>query len=115
MSYCRFWWNDSDVYVFASVYGGIECCGCKLEGDLTVNTPEEMIEHLMEHREAGHTVPEFALERLREEAGLPLQHPGRDWLKEQAEWCIRQDDSESVQAYGRMLLEAATPSPEATP
>ena len=28
MSYCRF--SDGDVYMYASIYGGIECCACRL-------------------------------------------------------------------------------------
>lgn len=28
MSYCRF--IEGDVYMYASVYGGIECCACRL-------------------------------------------------------------------------------------
>jgi len=34
---------------------------------LHFKTPEEALEHLLEHREAGHDVPETALERLRAE------------------------------------------------
>ena len=34
MSYCRFAWDGSDVYVFGSGDGVIECCGCSLKGDL---------------------------------------------------------------------------------
>jgi len=32
------------------------------------DTPQEMIEHLKLHTKAGHKVPEYALERLKEEA-----------------------------------------------
>jgi len=28
MSYCRF--SSGDVYLYPSIYGGIECCGCSL-------------------------------------------------------------------------------------
>ena len=34
---------------------------------LFFKTPEEALEHLLEHQEAGHEVPETALERLRAE------------------------------------------------
>lgn len=30
MSYARFGWNNSDVYVFAHVGGGFECCACSI-------------------------------------------------------------------------------------
>jgi hypothetical protein len=69
----------------------IECCGCILQERVWVDdpswpfkgylkavgeivehafdTPAEMIEHLERHRRAGHMVPEYAMERLREETG----------------------------------------------
>jgi len=74
MSYCRFAWDGSDVYVFPTNNGQedvIECCGCKLVGHewghFDCKTPEEMIAHLAEHRKAGHFVPFYAIERLWEE------------------------------------------------
>lgn len=63
MSYCRFAWYGSDVYVFESERG-IECCGCHLDGDFVCGTPEEMIVHLGRHRRVGEFVPLFAIERL---------------------------------------------------
>jgi len=63
MSYCRFAWDGSDVYVFPSGQG-IECCGCKLQQNYTAGTPEEMIAHLALHRRAGHYVPPEAINRL---------------------------------------------------
>ncbi len=65
MSYCRFAWDGSDVYVFESSYG-IECCGCALDG-CTTQEPEEMILHLAQHRRAGHFVPERAILALCED------------------------------------------------
>jgi hypothetical protein len=116
VSYCRFWWDDSDVYVYADVSGGITCCACGLAGSsVNVETPAEMLAHLLEHRAAGHTVPEHALEALREEAGLPLECPDRDWLSEQAAWMIAQPDSDGVREYGRMLLDFAAAEPPASP
>lgn len=66
MSYCRFGWDGSDVYVYGSVHGGIECCGCHLDegGSQNFETPEKMIEHLIVHRKAGDYVPEYAILRL---------------------------------------------------
>ena len=72
MSYCRFAWNGSDVYV----YGGSEglvCCGCHLFPDtfFTAQTPEDMIAHLAEHKKAGHFVPTYAIDRLWQEIEGP--------------------------------------------
>jgi hypothetical protein len=36
----------------------------------TTNSRQEMIDHLLKHREAGHLVPDYAIERLREEIEL---------------------------------------------
>ena len=78
MSYCRF--GEADVYVFASVGGGVECCGCPLQqreyveddgaffgfylksvGPVLRTTglnTDEIMEHLEQHRAAGHHVPD---------------------------------------------------------
>ncbi len=38
MSYCRF--IEGDVYMYASVHGGIECCACSLAGKIkTIFSP----------------------------------------------------------------------------
>lgn len=64
MSYCRFAWYGSDVYVYESDQG-FECCGCSLqERGVTTDTPEAMIAHLAEHKRAGDFVPPFAIESL---------------------------------------------------
>jgi hypothetical protein len=70
MSYVRFG-QDSDVYVFHSVYGGYECCGCHLNPDRGFNskTISGAIAHLQVHIAAGHKVPQRALIRLRYENG----------------------------------------------
>ena len=63
MSYCRFAWNGSDVYVILSAQG--YTCYCR--GDLPVTvteTPEEMIVHLAGHRRRGEFVPEYAITGL---------------------------------------------------
>lgn len=72
MSYARWGWDGSNVYVFDSARGGLECCACLLnepeapwrEGDpvfpdsfITVKV-DEMAGHLQRHRDAGHTVPD---------------------------------------------------------
>lgn len=64
MSYCRFAWGGSEVYVFESERG-IECCGCRFkDGDNTFEEPEDMIVHLAKHRRAGHFVPDEAIQGL---------------------------------------------------
>ena len=68
MSYCRF--SEGDVYMYPDSFGAIICCGCNLLRAITSSvfwTPEEALEHLEEHRKAGHTVPERAFNRLRKE------------------------------------------------
>lgn len=78
MSYCR-WGKDSDVYVYAtkgynSDHKRLEtlwvCQDCELKADrnsAVTTTATAMISHLLAHREAGHKVPEDAIERLRQE------------------------------------------------
>lgn len=58
MSFERF--LSSDVYVFEHVGGGIECCGCRLEGPgggvlwfFNASTPQKMIDHLRLHEAYG--------------------------------------------------------------
>ena len=91
MSYCR-WSDDSDVYLYAHVSGGWECCGCSM-GELVegrypkelckmldipdepfMNSPsihmttlQEVLDHLQAHRDAGHQVLERAFDRVRDE------------------------------------------------
>lgn len=102
MSYARFGWDGSDVYVFGSIApergeDAFCCCACSLNPTPPIEnegidppedatwleklrwhgplfpdstycaTEQEMIDHLLKHREAGHTVPQDALDRLAEE------------------------------------------------
>ncbi len=75
MSYARFGWDGSDVYVFEHTGGGIECCGCCLTdpaedtwfGSMNFKTPREALAHLEEHVAAGHCVPSDTFNRMREE------------------------------------------------
>ena len=69
MSYCRFS-DTSDVYVFHHVAGFFECCGCALpdvEFMFHTETASGMLEHLKAHQEADHLVPQYAIDRLKEE------------------------------------------------
>lgn len=69
MSYARFGWEDSDVYVFLAVEGHLECCSCPL-ANATQRFPStaKMIDHLDAHRAQGHTVPDSTYDGLRAEA-----------------------------------------------
>lgn len=69
MAYARWGCDGSDVYVFMDVTGGFTCCCCELVGENRSNfaTKGEMVEHLLKHREAGHVVPEYAIESIRNE------------------------------------------------
>jgi hypothetical protein len=114
VSYARFGWGDSDVYVFENADGHLECCACRLNGPVTEDeasvigfrfpdswfTPTagpaystaeplrklpprafaEMIDHLIEHEDAGHTVPEKAFSRLITEQteAIRLHGPGSE-------------------------------------
>jgi hypothetical protein len=72
VSYARFA-SDSDVYVYASTAGGIECCRCRLiadgheppRNDAVMVDEDEMIAHLEKHRRAGHRVPDYAFDQLK--------------------------------------------------
>jgi len=66
MSYCR-WSDESDVYLYAHVAGGWECCGCFLEEQTTMTTLQDVLDHLQAHRDAGHKVLESAFDRVRSE------------------------------------------------
>lgn len=58
MSYSRFD-NSSDVYVFMSIHGHLECCGCSVVGGtFYAYSTEQMCNHLDEHRNLGDSVPD---------------------------------------------------------
>jgi len=46
---------------------GEGCERCMLPGELVFYTRSEAIEHLLEHRKAGHEVPQYAIDRLQSE------------------------------------------------
>jgi hypothetical protein len=47
--------------------GGKGCEHCMMPDNTRLNTRSEMIAHLEEHKKAGDEVPEYAIERLKEE------------------------------------------------
>jgi hypothetical protein len=80
VSYCRFddgtnpfnfppdlYQGRSDAYIFHAVEGHWECCGCWLGKEWRYPTKEAMLVHIAEHRAAGHVIPEFVDEELRQE------------------------------------------------
>lgn len=66
MAYARL--GDCDVYVFLSVSGHLECCMCSLERYFQAKTIAGMFEHLRAHKEAGHDVPDWVFDGIREDA-----------------------------------------------
>lgn len=70
MAYCRMG-NDSDVYIYSSVRGGIVCCSCSLSdavwGDVKFELRSELIKHVEEHTKNGDAVPDGVIETLQEE------------------------------------------------
>ena len=64
MSYARFGWEGSNVYVYADVGGYLNCCACILGDDGRFYSTGEMLNHLVKHRMAGHTVPDSCIEEL---------------------------------------------------
>lgn len=83
MSWTRFA-SDSDVYVFENNGGYIECCGCRLvRPDPMVNTVEEMLQHLEQHRAAGHKVPDCCPYKPDEYAAV-----NADLAKGRAAWLL---------------------------
>lgn len=83
MSYARFAWDNSDVYIFATYDGTIECCGCHINdgASITRDGPEGMLDHVKSHREFGDTVPSYVDERLEWE----IAHPGEEYRTEVVE------------------------------
>lgn len=85
MSYARF--SEGDVYVIYSIDGTLDCVGCSLQERVWVDDPDMpifkgyerptepiiqthfdstqgMVDHLAQHRAAGHSVPEYLEEEL---------------------------------------------------
>lgn len=73
MSFARWGWLGSDVYVFFNVDHKYECCGCSIHAhknelhSFLCDTIDEMIIHLHEHRKRGDTVPQETFEELEDE------------------------------------------------
>jgi hypothetical protein len=73
MSYARWGWNSSDVYIYGGTSTGgnvLVCCGCD-DGDCP--TYGDMLRHISKHRAAGQHVPAYVDERLQAEIADPAQ------------------------------------------
>lgn len=57
MSYARFGQDGSDVYIFMSTGGWLECCWCSLGETFEASSTAEMLAHIDEHRSVGDFVP----------------------------------------------------------
>jgi len=60
MSYCRFGWDGSDLYMFEHV-GRFICCSACLFDDpwiVELHSLGDALEHVHKHRVAGHNVPD---------------------------------------------------------
>lgn len=75
MSYCR--WGSGDVYMFEAE-NCIVCCACNMDGkpgkifnsSITFANRQLALAHLYKHRKNGDCVPEYAVNRLKEEIRL---------------------------------------------
>jgi hypothetical protein len=56
VSYARWGWEGSNVYVYMHP-GGLECCGCDFDGGCSAATTDAMVAHLRRHMAAGDCVP----------------------------------------------------------
>lgn len=59
----------SQLYIYESIHGGFECCGCtlgepKLAKMWNCDTAELMAAHVGEHIAAGYQVPDFVIPTL---------------------------------------------------
>ncbi len=70
MAYCRMG-EDSDVYMYNSGVGWICCCGVD---DVVLETREEALQHLLQHRDKGDRVPQSAVDRLIKEIASGRRH-----------------------------------------
>lgn len=78
MSFVRFGSDGSQVYIYDDVRGYKICCFCAFTPwddeaertaapDFHTNDLDAMLTHIAEHRTAGHVVPDWVDQRLRNE------------------------------------------------
>ncbi len=75
MAYARFAGN-SDVYIFVTPLGLLECCGCSLGEGSEFTSAAAMVAHLEAHVVAGDRVPTEVVGELRrdDEENFPPAH-----------------------------------------
>ena len=71
MSYARFGWDNSDVYVYPTLIGNkpfIACAACyfgdELEPSYYAESTLEMLDHLKAHQKAGQLVPDETFDAI---------------------------------------------------
>ena len=72
MAYSRF--TNSDIYIYPSVGGWIECAACFLNepqdeyslfsASLSIYNDEQLADHLEQHAKADHNMPENLLQEI---------------------------------------------------
>ena len=72
MAYTRF--TNSDIYIYPSVQGHIECCACWLNedknqyslfiGNVKITNDDQLRAHLEAHAKEGHDMPERLLQEI---------------------------------------------------
>jgi hypothetical protein len=94
MSYARFGWDESDVYVFLATEGHLECCACDLSsvgaGFAWFGSTAELVEHLRYHEQQGHVVPDETFAQLATDADA-----NDEWIRAKARG---DDDADSILA-----------------
>jgi len=71
------WGPKSDIHLYKKPrHSHYVCMNCRLrgidkqpsdKGDFAKDTPQAMIEHLLDHREAGDNIPQDAINRLKKD------------------------------------------------
>jgi hypothetical protein len=72
MSYSRWGWEGSDLYIYMDVNGYLHCAACplmpiaenakiKMNESFYAYSTMEMIDHLGEHMDAGHNFPDSVI------------------------------------------------------
>jgi hypothetical protein len=86
VSYARFGWDGSDVYVFKSVGnaqhpgGWLECCSCSfaaLTSTYQAFRTADMVRHLRQHMAAGQHVPADVIPELEADDAENFPEPAR--------------------------------------
>lgn len=63
LSYARFGWDGSDVYVYMGK-DALACCGCFIGEQWNFYSTQTMVDHLEKHIAAGYNVPPTLIPEL---------------------------------------------------